>query len=87
MSHTFANRAMSADGPATGGFAITPDDETDFPAPTRALYVGSSGDLVLVLVSGDEVVLKGVAGGTLLPVRALRVMAAGTTATALVGLV
>jgi hypothetical protein len=86
MSNIAASRAPSADGPATRGFAITPDDVADISGPTRALYVGTSGDIALVLVSGDEIVLEGVAGGTLLPLRVKQVSASGTTAGGLVGL-
>ena len=86
MSSVIASRAPSADGPATRGFTITASDETDLAGSTRALYVGTSGDVSVVLSSGDAVTLEGVAGGTLLPLRLKRVLASGTTAGGLVGL-
>lgn len=86
MSEKYQGRADDIVAPARGGFAITTSDSTDLAAETRAIYVGGAGDLVAVLASGDEVSFVGLAGGTLLPVRARRIKATGTSATHLVGL-
>ena len=86
MSEKYQGRADDITSPARHGFAITTSDSTDLVAETRAIYIGSAGDLVAVLASGDEVSFVGLGGGTVLPVRALRVKATGTTATHLVGL-
>lgn len=85
MSDQFATRAASAEGPAQAGFAIVPDDEASLGHVTRALYVGTGGTVAVQLQRGDAVVFHNVADGTLLPVRAVRVLAA-TTATQIVGL-
>jgi len=82
----YTGRADAISAPAQGGFAIIPSDSTDLAAETRGLWVGASGDLALVLASGDEVTVSGAIGGSLLPLRVRRVKATGTTATALVGL-
>jgi hypothetical protein len=73
-------------GPATRGFSITPSDATIFPHATNHIWVGGIGNLV-VLLAGDTVpiTLVAVPADTLLPLCAVKVMAA-TTATALVGL-
>lgn len=81
----FAHRASSPTGPAEHGFAITPDNANDLAEVTRAIYVGTGGTLVLRMRSGAEVTLANVPAGVVLPVRAMRVLAA-TTATDLVGL-
>ena len=86
MSEKYQGRADDITSPARGGFAITSSDSTDLVAETRAIYIGSAGDLVAVLASGDEVTFVGLAGGTVLPVRAQRIKATGTTAGDLVGL-
>ena len=86
MSEKYQGRADDITSPARGGFAITASDSTDLIVETRAIYVGSAGDLVAVLASGDEVTFVGLAGGTVLPVRALRIKATGTSAGDLVGL-
>jgi hypothetical protein len=82
----YTGRADAITAPAQHGFAITPADGTDLPSETRGLWVGASGDLVLVLASGDEVTIAGVPGGTLLPLRIRRIRATGTGASQLVGL-
>lgn len=87
MVNRFGNRASSIDGPATHGFAITPDDVAELGELTRAIFVGGSGALTVVLASGAEVSFAGLPSGALLPVRARIVKATGTTASALVGLV
>lgn len=86
MPDRFADHAPSLQSPATTGFAVTPADGTDLPEVTRAIYVGTSGDVAAVLASGAELIFTGVAGGTVLPVRLRRIKATGTTAGTLVGL-
>jgi len=86
MTERHSNRAASLTGPAGHGFAITPSDSIDLERPVRALYVGGAGALAVTFASGAEVVLSGIMGGTVLPIRAVRVRATGTTATAIVGL-
>jgi hypothetical protein len=87
MQDRFAGYASSLEGPAGHGFAVTPNDGTDLSEVTRALYVGVGGTVAVTLQSGAELVLQGVAAGTLLPLRAQRVKATGTSASAIVGLV
>lgn len=86
MSEKYQGRADDIGAPARGGFAITTSDCADLLAETRAIYIGSAGDLAAVLASGDEVSFVGLGGGTVLPVRARRVKATGTSAGHLVGL-
>lgn len=86
MTDRFANFQPSLSGPASTGFAIVPSNDTDLPEATRALYVGSGGDLAVTMLSGAAVVLTGVAAGSLLPLRVVRVRTTGTTAGAIVGL-
>lgn len=86
MPDRFASFVPGLESPATHGFAITPADGTDLAETTRALYVGVGGAVALVLASGAELVLTGVPGGALLPLRVKRIKATGTSASALVGL-
>jgi hypothetical protein len=74
------------DGPASHAETITPSDTTAIPSATRGLYVGSSGDVAVVMASGESVTFVSVPAGIVLPVRLLKVKATGTTASALVGL-
>lgn len=73
-------------GPAVKGFAITPSDITDLTNTTRYIYVGGAGAVAIMFRDGTTVTLAAVPVGTLLPVRAMRVLATGTTATNLIGL-
>jgi hypothetical protein len=76
---------ISDDGAYEGGFAITTHD-TNFLAQTvRAIWVGTTGNIRVILKDGSDVTLSSVPVG-LLRVRATRVMATGTTASNLVGL-
>lgn len=45
----FEGRAPSDNGPALGGFTITPSDALDLQSVTRALYVGGGGDISVEL--------------------------------------
>ena len=69
--------------PANDGFAITESDTTVFVA--TALYVGTTGNVVLVTSRGTELTFIGVPAGTILPIRCKQVKTA-TTATDIIGL-
>jgi hypothetical protein len=67
--------------------AVTPSDFVNFSSATRGLYVGGAGNVVVVMASdGAAVTFTGVPAGTFLPVRAIRVNNASTTATSIVAL-
>ena len=87
MPDRFASNIPSLTSPATHGFAVTPSDTLDLSEATRAIYVGSGGALALRFLSGQTAIFVGVAAGSILPVRADRILATGTTAGSLVGLV
>ena len=72
--------------PAVFGFNISPSDVSYLPFVPRAIYVGGSGDVALMMPGGDIVLLTGTVQGSVLPVRAVKVFSTGTTATNLVGL-
>ena len=72
-------------GTATDAAAITPSDTVGYPV-ARAIYIGGSGNLVLVTPQGNAVTFTGVVAGTILQVASIRVNATLTTATGLVAL-
>lgn len=83
----FSNFADSPSSPASNCFAITPSDSTQLALVTKALYIGTGGDVTLRSVqSGADVVFRNVATGSVLDVRASYVRATGTTAANIVGL-
>lgn len=68
--------------PANRGEAVTPSDDTDFTnGACEALYVGGTGDVVVVFEGDTAILFSAVPAGTVLPVRAMRVNATSTTAT------
>lgn len=86
MTDDFETHQTGLTSPAMGGSVISPSDTTDLQRATRAIYVGGTGDLRVTFVDGQTVTLSGVPAGGILPLRVIRVLATGTTATGLVGL-
>jgi hypothetical protein len=74
------------DRPATGAFAVTPNDSADLPFAYRGVYVGGSGDLKVTLYDGDTVTFVSLAAGLVHPIRCVRVWSTGTTATSIIGI-
>lgn len=66
--------------------AVSPDDATIL-RPTRAIYVGVTGDLsVMGAEDGAAVVFAAVPAGSLMPLRVVKVLSTGTTAGGIVAL-
>jgi hypothetical protein len=74
--------------PYASAAAVTPDDGNDLPnGLTRAVYIGGAGDVTVNMAStGTAITFKAVPVGTVLPIRAARVKATGTTATLILAL-
>ena len=70
--------------PASRISNIIPDDAVDLEYVARAIYIGTGGNICVVTSSGDEVIFKNVPSGSILPVRASRIKATGTSAADLV---
>jgi hypothetical protein len=86
MADPFDSHQSRLDSPAASAFAITPDDDADLPRTVRAIYVSGAGDVVCILDEDTAAVtFEDVPAGSILPVRARRVMET-TTATSLIGL-
>jgi len=82
----YDKHASSLMAPADDGFAITPNDGADLTRTPRSIYVGGAGNIALITSKGTTVTFTGLAAGSVLPIRANRVLATGTTATNLIGL-
>lgn len=78
--------AINKLGSAKRWFPITPDGNTDLAPIPDAVYVGGAGDVVLKGSDGTNATFAATAG-QVLPFSPTRVLATGTTATGLVGLV
>jgi hypothetical protein len=85
MADNFSEYQVGLGDPYENGAAITPHDSNDLSNTTRAIYIGSTGDLKVDLVGGDTVTLASVPVGVI-RLRATRVYSTGTTASDLVAL-
>ena len=84
---TYPNWRPGLEIPATRGFAITPSDAALLPNETRGLYVGTAGDVAVVLVDDTATVtFVGLVAGSVYPLRIKQVNSTNTTASNLVGL-
>lgn len=81
-----ANPSNNIMATADDAEAATPSDDTDLVYVSRALYVGTGGDVTVVTKRGNTVLFANVIDGTIIPIRVTRVMATGTTATDILSL-
>lgn len=84
MTDHFKSHATGMSDPIINASGVTPDDAADLAITTRALYVGTSGNLRVTLASGDIVTFANVGAGWH-PLRVSRVWATGTAASDIVG--
>lgn len=73
--------------PIKSVFNVTTSDTVDLQYVTRAIYVGVSGDLRVIMPDNTIVTFVDLAAGIFHPIQIKRVMATGTTATDIIGLV
>jgi hypothetical protein len=72
------------EAPAFFAASVTPGSDA-LPSPSRALYVGGTGNVVVTMLGGGDVTFTAVPAGAILPIRVSHVLAA-TTATGIVSL-
>lgn len=86
MNDRFHSGGDSVTAPARRAFAVTAHDTDALPYVTKALCVGTGGEVVLRAMDSQDDVVMTVTSGQLLPIRITHVRATGTTAQGLVGL-
>jgi hypothetical protein len=87
LNDPFANTLESVVAPAADCFVITPNDTDDLAKATKAIFVGTGGDVVLRSVSGAaDVTFRNLPDGSILDVRVRAIRASGTSAANIVGL-
>jgi hypothetical protein len=87
MADAFSGAVDSVIAPATRAVAVVPHDSNALSDIPKALFIGTGGHLVLRGAGGGaDVTFRNLADGTVLPVRAQFVRAAGTTAADIVAL-
>lgn len=72
--------------PADNAAAVTPSDSTDLTYVSRALYVGTGGNIVVTMQGGGDVTFTNVQDGSILPIRVSRVKSTSTTASNIVNI-
>ncbi len=83
---SFATVQSAFDGPARSGEAVSPSDTVDLTNVSRALWVGTGGDLTVIMQDTTTVALLNVPDGSLLPICVSRVKLTGTDADDIVAL-
>lgn len=87
MADHFSAAVDSLIAPARLAFPIEPSDAGDLPQSTKAIYVGTGGNIALRAVGSDgDVVLRNVMAGSVIAIRVAAVRQTGTTASNIVGL-
>lgn len=87
MGSDLANYRSDIDSPASDGAGVTPHDTNELEVYSRAIFVGTGGNLAVVFVDGSSAVtLPNVQDGSVLPIRVKKVMSTNTTASNIVAL-
>lgn len=89
MPDRFGKQGTGLDSPMKDAFAVTPNDSTVFAQPTRAVYVGTKGNLRVQMLSTDNantvVTLTSVQAGTMLNIRVNKILSTNTNAGNIIG--
>ena len=83
---SFKNLSDSPDFSARKLVAVTPHNSNDLAYTTKALFIGTGGNIVVLAEDDTVAVTLKVTDGQILPVRAKRVLETNTTATDIVGM-
>lgn len=79
MSDTFNNPTTGLQDPANNAYTATPHAEDPLPIYSRAIYVGTAGDLTCKMMKdAADVTFVGVPAGTILPIRVSHIRASST---------
>ena len=83
----FSSAADSPIAPAERCFSVTPSDTEALPFATKALFVGTGGDVTLRSVNGaEDVTFRNLPDAAVIDVRVSAVRATGTSAADIVAL-
>lgn len=69
----------------TKAVSVVPDDLATI-NPTKGLYLGGSGDVVVTMADGGDITLKGLSAGTIHQISVVAIKFTGTTATSIVAM-
>lgn len=82
MIDSFSDHTTDISAPPSNAQQVIPSDTGDLPFVTRAIYVGTAGDVRLRTHNGQDVIYKDLVGGKV--IRATRIYSTGTTAGAII---
>jgi hypothetical protein len=82
----FSRQKTLTNDPFTNAVLVSPNDEEDLEAVTRAVYVGGTGNMKVTMQDSGTVLFTGIPAGTVLPIRVKRIWSTTTNATAILAL-
>lgn len=82
----FATVQETFDGPYRKAEVVSKSDTVDLTNVSRAIWVGGTGDMVVIMQDGTTVTFTAIPAGCLLPICVSRVKSTSTTATNMVAL-
>jgi hypothetical protein len=82
----FSRQQTLTGDPATNAVLITPSDSTDLVAVSRAVYIGTTGNMKVTMQDSGTVLFTGIPAGTTLPIRVSRIWSTTTTASTIIAL-
>lgn len=82
----FASASGGLIGPYAHAAVLTKSDTDELVKASRALYIGGTGNVNVVTVSGETVLISALPVGTILPLRIKQLLSTNTTATLVVAL-
>jgi len=85
MADTFASYDTGKESPADNAITVTASDVTVLDT-SRALYVGGTGNVAVIMKGGQSVIFVAVPAGSVLPIRVTQVLATGTTASSILSI-
>lgn len=89
MADRFSKDEVLLDSVAVSGFSITPNNDVALIQTTRAIYIGTSGNVNVEMIGFEDanvdILFENVPVG-ILPIRVSRIYSSNTTATGLIGL-
>ena len=86
MADKFQYRNAELHSPGDVFYSIVPSDTIEIPLRPRAIVVGTSGNLAVVDGLGVTTIIPNLVAGIFHPIRPVRILATGTTASNIVGI-
>ena len=82
----FSRQKTLTNDPFTNAVVVSPSDSADLAAVTRAVYVGTTGNMKVTMQDSGTVLFTGIPAGTVLPIRVTRIWSTTTTASTIIAL-